>query len=325
MLDYYEVHEMAGDFEVKNHEVEAMAKSIGTNGQLVDVELWEDENGKKWVIDGRVRQGACQILKIKCKYRMFYGTKDEADKHAEALNGDRRHADKVQRSLAAARRATRRQGRHGEGETVREAAKHYNVPEGNVYKAKKILVEGSPALLSALVDEVLSIKAAYELCSETWPRQDMIVADLRKQNEEEKANKAAAKANKVTMSVWQTIYKAIDGLAKKVNKAKRKFSDPQETGEDLINKVNDLGFFVTKWETESKPMPKPQKQKTPTSLFDAAERSPNGQPEAPAPESGGAAEQPSSSNGDGAGSSPQTESHGAGSQIPETPAQVPTP
>jgi ParB-like chromosome segregation protein Spo0J len=82
------------------YELEAMAESIAKQGILVPIEIWRDEAGKWWKIDGRNRVKAAQAARYRFKstdFKVFVGSESEAVARAEALNSHRRHLTKEQK------------------------------------------------------------------------------------------------------------------------------------------------------------------------------------------------------------------------------------
>lgn len=270
----YPIHPMACDFDVTDEEKTDMEASLKEVGQAADIVLWKDASGQSWVIDGRVRQLCLIRLGIKPRYTFFEGAEEAADAYAQALNHDRRHASDARRSLAAAKYTSRAAGRPAKGDeatTISEAAERFDVSITAVKRCRRLVAEGAPSLLSAVVDEIISVGKAYDICVEPWPAQDLIVKCLRDEVEEKKKAKNEAKEQTKQRDPWDSLSRGISLLAKRLAKHVKRFGDKQGIGEAMIEEVRDLSFKMTRWKREAEKTGR-QESKTPQAIFDIAEQ-----------------------------------------------------
>lgn len=132
---------------IEGVELDSLIEDIKAYGLREKIWLFE---GK--ILDGRNRFLACKKADVKPLYRKFTGK--DALAFVVSANIQRRHLTIEQRAFAAARIANMRQGERtdlasGEARSQTDAAEDLGVSRSSLQRAKKVLDQGSKALLTA--------------------------------------------------------------------------------------------------------------------------------------------------------------------------------
>jgi len=180
--------------------LDELATRIKANGLREPIVLLD---GK--VLDGRRRERACLKAGLEPRYREFGSEPSDGDDPLEFvidLNLARRHLGDGERQLAAARYAQARAGnptganQHGrppeepsqnatipEGAstppTNAQAAERFEVTESAVDRAKKVLKDGTAALVQAVAEELVTVFDAQKVTGLPAWLQDRAVKDVR--------------------------------------------------------------------------------------------------------------------------------------------------
>jgi hypothetical protein len=179
--------------------LDELAARIRANGLREPIVLLDGR-----VLDGRRRERACLKAGVEPRYRQFGSEPSDGDDPLEFvidLNLARRHLGEGERQLAAARYARARAGnrtganQHGRaGEecsridevppgagaphTRAQAAERFEVTESAVDRAKKVLKDGTPALVQAVAEELVSLSDAQQVTKLPAWLQDRAVKDV---------------------------------------------------------------------------------------------------------------------------------------------------
>lgn len=168
---------------------------IRSHGLREPVTLYE---GK--ILDGRNRHRACLAAGIPPTFRIWSGPGLAVD-YVWSLNGPRRHLDGPARQLAAARYAIAREAEAAQrqlaglrhvgsspqicsneaGRSAALAAERFHISERTVAHATKVLKQGAPQLIDAVVDGSVSVSAASDIASKPIAEQHEIVARGKKE------------------------------------------------------------------------------------------------------------------------------------------------
>jgi hypothetical protein len=175
-------------------EYESFKKDIESNGLLVPIWVYQGQ-----IIDGRNRYRACIELGIKPKFQEWDGC-GSLVAFALSLNKHRRHDSESQRAMTAAKAKSmfEEEARQrmlagkasdpplgpeegGKGEAAALAAEQLGVGRDSVYKAQKVLREGTPSLQHAVESGQVSVSAAADLASLPKEEQEKAVAGGKKE------------------------------------------------------------------------------------------------------------------------------------------------
>lgn len=192
----YQIHPIADIFpRMPGMEFVALKEDIKANGLLEPIWLYEDK-----VLDGRHRYYACQETSTQPTFREYEG--DDPLGFVVSLNLKRRHLDEAQRAMVAARLATLERGRPEEKASIDaitqdEAAQMLNVGRASVQRARVVLDDGAPELVTAVDTGVVSVSAAADVATLPKSEQSEIVArgesEILKAAKDIRTRKAEAK------------------------------------------------------------------------------------------------------------------------------------
>lgn len=116
------------------------------------------------VLDGRNRFLACQKAKVKPQFRDFKGTDEEALAFAWSANVHRRHLSASQLGIAVTKRATLAVGANQHAQNCApsqsEAAEDAGISRRTVQHARKVVEQGSKALVKAVEADEISVSRA---------------------------------------------------------------------------------------------------------------------------------------------------------------------
>lgn len=187
-------HEIANAFPMMPEaELQALADDIAANGLH---EMIVEFEGK--ILDGRNRFVACGRANVEPVFKPYRG--DDPLSFVVSKNLHRRHLDTSQRSMAAAKLATMKQGARTDlspiGERSQEqTAELLNVGKRSVERAREVLDDGAPELIEAVEQGEISVSAAAKIAtSYSKEEQRTIVAATTKS--EKKSNKKPRNGNK---------------------------------------------------------------------------------------------------------------------------------
>ncbi|MGB8900940.1 MAG: DNA N-6-adenine-methyltransferase [Methylocella sp.] len=172
-------HPLAALFPLlEGDEFNALVADIRAYGLRQRIVLFED-----MILDGRNRYAACIEAGIEPRFEVFNGTYADALAFVVSLNLARRHLNESQRAMIAARIATLRLGdnQHSEGLPIGAASEMLNVGPRSVVRAKAVLNEGIPKLVSSIERGEISVSAAAELARLSLPEQlEIVEAGLKR-------------------------------------------------------------------------------------------------------------------------------------------------
>jgi N6-adenosine-specific RNA methylase IME4 len=176
--DPLESHPLANLFPLLDGaEFEALVEDIRTNGQREDIVLHE---GK--ILDGRNRYRACVAAGVEPRAVAFRPDVDGAPlAYVVSRNLKRRHLNDDQRRIVAAKIANLGRGRRPDENAAEcgisrvEAARLVNVDQPGTERARTVLANGVPALVSAVERGKLSVAQAA-LAARLDPAQQARVA-----------------------------------------------------------------------------------------------------------------------------------------------------
>jgi hypothetical protein len=146
-------------------EFQALKEDIQTHGQLEPILYW-----KEMLVDGRNRLKACEELGIEPREVELTDETDPVD-YVISHNLHRRNLSETQRAVVGAKLATFRHGQVGNGRkvdpeisgstfTTEEASKLLNVSESSIEKAKRVINEGSKAIVEMVERDEIKVSAA---------------------------------------------------------------------------------------------------------------------------------------------------------------------
>lgn len=157
-----EFHPLANVFPlIEGAEFESLVADIKSNGLLDNIVTL---GGK--ILDGRNRYRACHAAGVMPLFEEYSG--DDPVAFVVSKNVARRHLDESQRSIAAARIATLKDGQRQVGQlaevmTQGKAADLLNVGERSIRRAREVLDNGSPELIQAVERGQIAVSKAAEL------------------------------------------------------------------------------------------------------------------------------------------------------------------
>ena len=181
--DFWKVHPAADVFPLMDAgELRKLADDIAANGLRIAIQTRTAEDGQLYVIDGRNRLDACELLgwpvvddkggwSGKVLSHIEYTRKDHREIVAEviSLNLHRRHLNESQRAMIAAELANMKKGRPGKAATLpiknvsqSDAATLMHVSERSVRTAKKVLNEAPTKIVKAVKSGKLAVSKALK-------------------------------------------------------------------------------------------------------------------------------------------------------------------
>lgn len=171
----YEFHQLANIFPlIEGSAFQDLVDDIAQHGIREPIWLYE---GK--ILDGRNRYKACLESGSEIKTREYTG--NDPLGFVVSLNLKRRHLDTAQRAMVASRLANMRQGERTDITEISamsqpEAAAMLNVSTDSVQFAKKVLDQGSEALIQKVDEGRLSVSVAATIATIPKEEQEVIVA-----------------------------------------------------------------------------------------------------------------------------------------------------
>jgi ParB-like chromosome segregation protein Spo0J len=143
---------------VAEDHLQELARDIKDRGLLDPIVVLEGQ-----ILDGRCRYRACKITGVEPKFENYAG--DDPLGYVLSRNLHRRHLSESQRAMVAAKVADLKRGanQHSEGLPIGRAAAMLNVSNRSVARAKEVLLQGSPELVSAVEAGELPVSAAAEV------------------------------------------------------------------------------------------------------------------------------------------------------------------
>lgn len=171
-----QVHAIADELPpLSDADFAVLVEDIDQNGQLHPVTV--DSDG--FIIDGRHRVRACELLGKEVKTVVFVGTEEAKRALSRSLNDVRRHLSDIQRSLRASAAAKLKRGTNRYEEkveattvastttTISEAAKKHDVSVKSVQRARYVELHGTAELQAALQAEEVSLLNAANIAKLT--------------------------------------------------------------------------------------------------------------------------------------------------------------
>jgi hypothetical protein len=130
------------------------------------------------ILDGRCRYLACQIASVEPKFKDYVG--DDLLGFVVSRNLHRRHLTESQRAIVAARLAALKRGanQHSQGLPIGRAAELPNVGERSVARAREVLRDGVPELVTAVEAGKIAVSAAADISGMPEPEQREMVASI---------------------------------------------------------------------------------------------------------------------------------------------------
>lgn len=144
---------------------ESFCASIAKEGQHKPIELHTDGR----IIDGRNRARACETLGVDPLYTPWTGTAGDEVAYVIKCNLERYHYNESQRAMVASRLATLGEGRPRtasiEAVSQSGAAAALNVARSSVQRARTVLNDGIPELVSAVDSGEIAVSTAASIAS----------------------------------------------------------------------------------------------------------------------------------------------------------------
>lgn len=149
----YPVHPAADVWPMlPDNERDALAQSIRTVGLLEPLVLWEDDNGVKWLLDGRNRLAACELAGVTPRYVDI--DIDDPVAYVLSRNENRRHLTPSQRAML--------QVRLGDPcKYLQAAGAEAGVSHPMIVHARKV-AEHAPDLVVAVIAGTIPVKRAAD-------------------------------------------------------------------------------------------------------------------------------------------------------------------
>lgn len=144
---------------IEGAEFDALVADIKANGLHDAITLLDG-----LILDGRNRYRACLNAEVTPRFEEFDGPDPVA--FVVSKNVARRHLDESQRSIAAARISTLRDGQRSDkvqGLPIGRASELLNVGDRSVARAREVLDKGSPELIRAVERGQIAVSKAAEL------------------------------------------------------------------------------------------------------------------------------------------------------------------
>ena len=213
----YEVHELANLFPMMDEKTrEALKKDIETNGQIEPIIIYRDEEGHKWLLDGRNRESICSDLGIEPKYKIItFEEVPDAMAYVMSLNLHRRQLADYQRVLAAARAIPFYEKEAKERQKAKQkraqicaqlmnvkqkraqiCAQLMNVKTRNVEYARKVLKSENQQLIAKVDSGLIPISLASKIVTHLTPEEQAQVIDKPKKDIVQAINKKLGKETK---------------------------------------------------------------------------------------------------------------------------------
>lgn len=171
-------------------EFQALKADILENGQYETIKLYD---GK--ILDGRHRYQACRELNIEPKTENWVG--NNSLEYVLSVNLQRRHLTESQRAMAAAEVATLPKGANQHtavaAPTQQSIAKLFAVSPDSIQRGKKVISQGSAALIEQVRNGEVSVAKAAELVTLSKNKQ---VAALKATERETLAHAAEIRAKR---------------------------------------------------------------------------------------------------------------------------------
>ena len=181
--DFWQVHPACGVFPQMNaDELRKLADDIQAYGIRVTIQTRTAEDGQLYVIDGRNRLDACELLswhlvdergewrgKIMEHIEYKRANHREIVEQVVSFNLQRRHLDESQRAMTAAELANMKKGKPGKCSNLSikpvsqsEAAALFDVSRTSVQTAKRVLDEAPAKIVKAVKTGKLSVSKALQ-------------------------------------------------------------------------------------------------------------------------------------------------------------------
>lgn len=210
-MSKYEVHPLANLFPMMNEKThEGLKQDIKANGQIEPIIIYKDEDGKKWLLDGRNRENICLDLGIKPKYRIV--TQEEIPSLLNfiiSLNLHRRHMTDYERAMFAARTIPLQEKEAKErmkkgtlahkcarGKTSQKVAKLLNVKPRSVENARKVLKTENQQLIAKVDSGLIPISLASKIVTNLSQDEQEQIIDKPKKEIIQTINKKLDKKSK---------------------------------------------------------------------------------------------------------------------------------
>jgi hypothetical protein len=192
-LEELQPHPYAAAFPVlTGTELEKLANSIKSDGQISPIILGHGEAGEYIILDGRNRLAACALAGVAPIFDTYTGELDPLD-YIDACNLHRRHLSESQRAMVAAARAElyakaadarMKAGktdpsanlRQGSGKAAALAAEVMQVSPRSVEYAVKVRQDGTKKLVEMVTAGEVAVSAAAEVAKDPKPDQAATVA-----------------------------------------------------------------------------------------------------------------------------------------------------
>ncbi len=181
--DFWKVHPACDVFPPMNaDELRKLADDIQAHGIRVTIQTRTAEDGQLYVIDGRNRLDACELLgwhlvdergewrgKIMEHIEYKRANHREIVEQVVSFNLQRRHLDESQRAMTAAELANMKKGKPGKCSNLSikpvsqpEAAALFDVSRTSVQTAKKVLDEAPAEIVKAVKSGKLAVSKALQ-------------------------------------------------------------------------------------------------------------------------------------------------------------------
>jgi hypothetical protein len=170
-----EFHPLAELFPlVEGEEFAELVADISEHGLHEPIVLYEDR-----ILDGRNRYRACLESGVEPAFETY--TSNNPLGYVISLNLRRRHLDKSQRAMVAAKLATMGRGRPSKNSPIgkisqEQAAELLNVGKRSVERAREVQEHGAPELVRAVEQGAVSVSAAADVATLQAPEQREIIA-----------------------------------------------------------------------------------------------------------------------------------------------------
>jgi len=175
----FDVHPAAELFPLmEGAEFDALVKDIGENGQMDPIVV--DAAGQ--LLDGRNRARACERLGIEPTQKVHHG--NDVVRYVVSHNLYRRHLTDSQRSMIAAKLATRPKGWPIASDeampTQDETAALFNVSRASVQRSRVVVKDGTDGLQALVAEGLAPVLTAARVATEMSPdEQDDYVEKVR--------------------------------------------------------------------------------------------------------------------------------------------------
>ena len=153
-------HRLAELFPLPSEdELRGMADDIAARGLREPIVTLEGQ-----ILDGRCRYLACKMAAVEPTFEGYGG--DDPVAYVLSRNVHRRHLNKSQRALVAARLANLELGanQYTQGVPIGTACSMLNVSRQSVARARLVIRKGAPEVIKAVASGEMSISAAVRIC-----------------------------------------------------------------------------------------------------------------------------------------------------------------